>query len=106
MNINVQQIIRRYKSTDVGDQGEDNSARLVDGPCQGKGQSHGHNVVEMEMEFKIQGIEDARNQGADRDGRRSTTRLSLFKLPPGCRAGWSQTCSPHQHRDLQDLPQN
>lgn len=61
MNINVQQIIRNYKSSNGRGRRGDKRARLVDGPCQGKYNHIGPNLIEMEMEFEIHAIGTARN---------------------------------------------
>lgn len=65
MNTNVQQILRGYKSSDARGRGGDKRARVVDGPCLGRYNHIGHNLIEMEMEFEVHAIGAARNWEAD-----------------------------------------
>lgn len=61
MNIDVQQIIRSYKSSDVRGRGGDKEQGWRMGPAKARYNHVGHNLIEMEMESEIHAIGAARN---------------------------------------------
>lgn len=61
MNINVQQIIRSYKFSNVEAEGEIKEQGWWMGPARGRYNHIGHNLIEMEMEFDVLAVGAARN---------------------------------------------